>query len=147
MPSSDADQTSTISFLISNKKTRLLVIDGYIYQQNKSTAKVSYWLCEIELCNAGVYLNSDDQFLKYAENPHTHIPVPERLEISQDVDKVLRFNLSPCSFYNSNIHDNQQHSSTTEHGTYSCNKPKIIKKSTSTCARKYVSASKKQPET
>ncbi|CAF3374225.1 unnamed protein product [Rotaria socialis] len=144
MPSSDADQTSTISFLISNKKTRLLVIDGYIYQQNKSTAKVSYWLCEIELCNAGVYLNSDDQFLKYAENPHTHIPVPERLEISQDVDK---FNLSPCSFYNSNIHDNQQHSSTTEHGTYSCNKPKIIKKSTSTCARKYVSASKKQPET
>ncbi|CAF3523756.1 unnamed protein product [Rotaria socialis] len=132
MPSSDADQTSTISFLISNKKTRLLVIDGYIYQQNKSTAKVSYWLCEIELCNAGVYLNSDDQFLKYAENPHTHIP---------------RSNLSPCSFYNSNIHDNQQHSSTTEHGTYSCNKPKIIKKSTSTCARKYVSASKKQPET
>ncbi|CAM4816889.1 unnamed protein product, partial [Rotaria magnacalcarata] len=63
MSSSDTDETPTISFLISNKKKRLLVIDGYIYQQNKSTAKVSYWLCEIKLCNAGVHLNSDDQFL------------------------------------------------------------------------------------
>ncbi|CAM4805222.1 unnamed protein product [Rotaria magnacalcarata] len=62
MSSSDTDETPTISFLISNKKKRLLVIDGYIYQQNKSTAKVSYWLCEIKLCNAGVHLNSDDQF-------------------------------------------------------------------------------------
>ncbi|CAM4823062.1 unnamed protein product [Rotaria magnacalcarata] len=36
----DIDETSTILFLSSNKKKRLLVIDGYIHQQNKSTAKV-----------------------------------------------------------------------------------------------------------
>ncbi|CAM4834901.1 unnamed protein product [Rotaria magnacalcarata] len=88
MPSSDADQTPTISFLISNKKKRLLVIDGYIYQQNKSTAKVIYWLCEIKLCNAGVHLNSDDQFLKYTENPHSHMPVPERLEIRKMLTNI-----------------------------------------------------------
>ncbi|CAF2174863.1 unnamed protein product [Rotaria magnacalcarata] len=40
MSSSDTDETPTTSFLISNKKKRLLVIDGYIHQQNKSTAKV-----------------------------------------------------------------------------------------------------------
>ncbi|CAF2052853.1 unnamed protein product [Rotaria magnacalcarata] len=88
MPSSDTDETPTISFLISNKKKRLLVIDGYIYQQNKSTAKVSYWLCEIKLCNAGVHLNSDDQFRKYTENPHTHMPVPERLEIRKMLTNI-----------------------------------------------------------
>ncbi|CAF4145943.1 unnamed protein product [Rotaria magnacalcarata] len=74
MSSRDTDETPTISFLISNKKKRLLVIDGYIHQQNKSTARVSYWLCEIKLCNTGVHLNSDDRFLKYTENPHTHMP-------------------------------------------------------------------------
>ncbi|CAM4831947.1 unnamed protein product [Rotaria magnacalcarata] len=88
MSSSDTDETPTISFLISNKKKRLLVIDGYIYQQNKSTAKVSYWLCEIKLCNAGVHLNSDDQFRKYTENPHTHMPVPERLEIRKMLTNI-----------------------------------------------------------
>ncbi|CAF2074614.1 unnamed protein product [Rotaria magnacalcarata] len=88
MSSSDTDETPTISFLISNKKKRLLVIDGYIYQQNKSTAKVSYWLCEIKLCNAGVHLNSDDQFRKYTGNPHTHMPVPERLEIRKMLTNI-----------------------------------------------------------
>ncbi|CAF4192544.1 unnamed protein product [Rotaria magnacalcarata] len=88
MSSSDTDETPTISFLISNKKKRLLVIDGYIYQQNKSTAKVSYWLCEIKLCNAGVHLNSDDQFRKYTENPRAHMPVPERLEIRKMLTNI-----------------------------------------------------------
>jgi hypothetical protein len=88
MSSSDTDETPTILFLISNKKKRLLVIDGYIYQQNKFTAKVRYWLSDIKLCNARVHLNSDDQFLKYTENPHTHMPVPERLEIRKMLTNI-----------------------------------------------------------
>ncbi|CAF1181500.1 unnamed protein product [Rotaria magnacalcarata] len=70
------------------RKKRLLVIDGYIHQQNKSTAKVSYWLCEIKLYSAGIQLNSDDQFLKYTENPHTHMPVPERLKIREMLTNI-----------------------------------------------------------
>ncbi|CAF3747654.1 unnamed protein product [Rotaria socialis] len=88
MSSSDTEETPRISFLFSNKKKRLLVIDGYIYQQNKSTAKVSYWLSEIKLCNVGVHLNSDDQFLKYTENPYTHMPVSERLEIRKMLTNI-----------------------------------------------------------
>jgi hypothetical protein len=84
----DSNETPTISFLISNKKKRLLVIDGYIYQQNKFTAKVSYWICEVKWCTAGVHLNSKDQFLKYTETTHTHLPVPERLEIRQMLTSV-----------------------------------------------------------
>ncbi|CAF4305403.1 unnamed protein product, partial [Rotaria magnacalcarata] len=87
MSSSDTDETPTISFLISNKKKRLLVIDGYIYQQNKCTAIVSCWLCEIKLCNAGVHLNSDDQFLKYTENPHTHMPIWTRYHTQVPADR------------------------------------------------------------
>ncbi|CAF1988702.1 unnamed protein product [Rotaria magnacalcarata] len=88
MSSSDTDETPKISFLISDKKKRLLVIDGCIHQQNKFTAKVSYWLCESKLCNGGVHLNSDDQFLKYTENPHTHMSVPERLEIREMLTNI-----------------------------------------------------------
>jgi hypothetical protein len=86
--SSDSDEKPVISFLISNKKKRLLAIDGYIYQQNKSTAKVSYSICEEKFCKAGVHLGSNDLFLKYTENTHTHMPIPERLEIRKMMANV-----------------------------------------------------------
>jgi hypothetical protein len=88
MSSSDPDEAPAISFLISNKKKRLLVIDGYSYQQNKFTMKVSYWVCQEKLCTAGVHLNSKDQFMKYTESTHTHLPVPDRLEIRKMLTNV-----------------------------------------------------------
>ncbi|CAF0856064.1 unnamed protein product [Rotaria sordida] len=88
MSSPNVDGTPEISFLISNKGKRLLVINGFVYQQNKSTAKVNYWVCEEKLCNAGVHLTSNDLFLKYTQNAHTHLPKPERLVIRKMMTKV-----------------------------------------------------------
>lgn len=77
-----------ISFVTSNKNKRLLVMNGYIYQLNKSTAKVTYWICEEKMCWAGVHLDVNDQFLKYAASSHTHLPIPEREEIRLMMSKV-----------------------------------------------------------
>jgi hypothetical protein len=81
MSSSDSNERPTITFVTSNKNKRLLVIDGFIYQQNKSTEKVSYWVCEEKMCGMGVHLSSNDSFIKYTKTTHSHMPKPERLEI------------------------------------------------------------------
>jgi len=88
MSSSNLDEKPVISFLTSNKGKRLLVINGFVYQQNKSTTKVNYWACEEKLCNAGVHLSSNDLFIKYSGNGHIHMPKPERLEIRKLMTKV-----------------------------------------------------------
>ena len=71
----------TISFVVSNKNKRLLSVDGFIYQQNKSTSKVTYWICKERMCWAGIHLDSNDKFLKHTKATHTHLPTPERQEI------------------------------------------------------------------
>jgi hypothetical protein len=88
MSSFDSDETPDISFITSNKNKRLLVIDGYVYQKNKSTVKVNYWVCEEKMCYAGVHLSHKDLFLKYTEAGHTHMPIPERLEVRNMLAKV-----------------------------------------------------------
>jgi hypothetical protein len=82
------NRTPTMSFLTSNKNKRLLLIDGYVYQQNKSTAKVTYWVCQEKMCWAGVHLDSNDQFLKYTKADHTHMPMPERHEILKMMEGI-----------------------------------------------------------
>jgi hypothetical protein len=88
MLSTDSTKTPKVSFLTSNKNKRLLVIGGYIYQQNKSTTKVNYWVCEEKTCWAGIHLTPNDVFLKYTETTHNHMPLPERLEIREMMLKV-----------------------------------------------------------
>ena len=86
-PSSDAP---TITFLTSNKKKRLLTIGGYTYQQNKTAEKVAYWIYEEKDCWAGVHLDANDQFIKYKKVTHTHLPMPERVEIRKMITVVKR---------------------------------------------------------
>ena len=86
-PSSDAP---TITFLTSNKKKRLLTIGGYTYQQNRTAEKVAYWICEEKDCWAGVHLDANDQFIKYTKVTHTHLPMPERVEIRKMITVVKR---------------------------------------------------------
>lgn len=76
-----SNKTPEILFISSNKKKQLLSITGYIYYQNKSTVKVSYWSCEEKMCWAGVHLDSQNNFIKFTESSHTHLPVPERVEV------------------------------------------------------------------
>lgn len=77
-----------ISFITSNKNKRLLAMNGYIYHLNKSTAKVTYWICEEKMCWASVHLDVNDQFLKYAASSYTHLPTPERQEVRLMISKV-----------------------------------------------------------
>jgi len=81
MSSSDSNKPPTITFITSNKKKRLLVIDGYVFQQNKSTKKVTYWICQEKLPGMSVHLTNNDSFIKFTKSVHTHMPVPEKLEI------------------------------------------------------------------
>jgi hypothetical protein len=79
--SQSSSNRSVMSFLTSNTKKRLLCLDSYIYQQNKSTSKVTYWICEEKMCWAGVHLDSNDRFLKSTKTTHNHLPTPERQEV------------------------------------------------------------------
>jgi hypothetical protein len=88
MPSFDSNTPPTITFITSNKKKRLLTIDGYIYQQNKCTEKVSYWICEEKMCGMGVHLTTNDLFIKFTKSTHNHMPVPEKLEIRKMLSNV-----------------------------------------------------------
>lgn len=71
----------SITFVKSNKKKRLLVIDGYLFQLNKSTAKVAYCICEEKSCRMSVHPDIDDLFTKFMKSDHTYMPASERLEI------------------------------------------------------------------
>jgi hypothetical protein len=77
----DSNEIPEIEFILSNKNKRLLSINGYVYQQNKSTEKMSYWICEEKMCWAGVHLDAHDRFIKFTKHDHNHMPVPERVEI------------------------------------------------------------------
>ena len=81
MSSSDFNTSPSISFIVSNKNKRLLLIDGYVYQRNKITPKVTYWVCERKECGAGVHLNTNDKFIRFTQTVHSHLPTPERLEV------------------------------------------------------------------
>jgi hypothetical protein len=70
----------TISWLASNKGKRLLVIDGFVFQSNKISAKVTYWKCEVKECGATGHTDSNDQLIRQ-NGEHTHLPSPERIEI------------------------------------------------------------------
>jgi hypothetical protein len=88
MGASSTDETPAISFINSNKNKRLLSIAGYIFYQNKSTPKVTYWKCEQKSCSAAVHLDSNDRFIKFNSADHTHMPVPERIEIRKLMTSV-----------------------------------------------------------
>ncbi|CAF4707779.1 unnamed protein product, partial [Rotaria socialis] len=38
--------------------------DSYTYYVSKTTATVKYWRCEDRCCDAGVYTNTKDAFIK-----------------------------------------------------------------------------------
>jgi hypothetical protein len=86
----DPNEAPEIEFISSNKNKRLLLIDGHIYLQNKSTEKVSYWKCEQKMCWAGVHLDAHNKFIKFNKHDHNHIPVPERLEIRKLMTNVKK---------------------------------------------------------
>jgi hypothetical protein len=72
---------TSIEFITSNKGKPLLVLDSYVYQLNKSTAKVKYWSCEVKGCFAAVHTDSNNQFLKKRGEHEAHLPSPESIEV------------------------------------------------------------------
>lgn len=57
------------------------MIDGYVFQLNKTTTKVNYWICEEKSCDMGVHLDTNDLFIKFTKPRHKHMPTPEKVEI------------------------------------------------------------------
>jgi hypothetical protein len=80
MAKANSNKMSPITFLTSNKGKPILVIEDYVYRRNKVTSKVTYWICEVKTCKAGVHTDSNDQFVKLTGD-HSHLPTPENLEI------------------------------------------------------------------
>ncbi|CAF3892626.1 unnamed protein product [Rotaria magnacalcarata] len=73
--------TPTISFLVSNKKKRLLIIDGYIYQQNKCTA-IDYQ----KFWSLAVYLKQ--QIIQYLCQPYFQAVKDENLDKAQNYTRI-----------------------------------------------------------
>lgn len=82
------DETPKISFIHSNKGKRLLVVNDHVFHQNKSTSKVTYCKCEQRMCSAGIHLDINDRFMKFNTSDHTHMPIPERVEIRKLMENV-----------------------------------------------------------
>ena len=70
----DQNKTPEIVFSSSNKNQQLPSINHYsVYYRNKSTEKVSCWVCQEKVCQAGIHLDANNQFIKFAK--------PERVKI------------------------------------------------------------------
>jgi FLYWCH zinc finger domain len=82
--------STIVEFVTSNKGKPLLVYDGYIFKKNKSTEKVTYWICQHGACNATVHTDSNDQYLKSRGNHETHLPSPEQIELRNFRDIVKK---------------------------------------------------------
>jgi hypothetical protein len=62
----------TTSWLAGNKGKHLLVLDVFVFQSNKISAKATYWKCEVKECEATAHTDSNDQLIKKKENTHIY---------------------------------------------------------------------------
>lgn len=76
-------------FVKSNKGKRLLVIDDYMFQRSgRITTVTTYWACQVKECSATAHTSTVTDALIKQKNNHCHLPVPEKIEIRQFMNKV-----------------------------------------------------------
>ena len=73
--------TPIITFSQSNKGTRVIICDGFVYHLNKSCPKVKYWRCENCLCSAVLHTDANDQFKALKGDHSSHLSSPAHIEI------------------------------------------------------------------
>ncbi|CAF1578757.1 unnamed protein product [Rotaria magnacalcarata] len=72
--------TSSISFLHSNKGYRQLIRNGFIYKFNKQTSSMIYLICKTKNCKAKVHTDSNNNILDLKDE-HNHLLEPEDFEV------------------------------------------------------------------
>lgn len=61
-----------ISFMMSNKGQRLLVLNEHVHRCNKKTPRKKYWVCMISGCSATVHTDENDVYLCGGKSYHEH---------------------------------------------------------------------------
>lgn len=74
--------TSSISFIYSNKGGSQLVHNGFVFKLNKSTSTKIYWKCTVTNCTARIHTDTNNNLLNTI-GEHNHFLEPEELEIKK----------------------------------------------------------------
>lgn len=66
----------TVNYVQKQNGKRLAMLDGYTYCFHSKTIKTVHWQCTMgyNKCKANIVTNVDDDYLKMANNEHTHPP-------------------------------------------------------------------------
>lgn len=75
-----ASVSHSISFIMSQKGTKMLNIDNFIFKLNKTTNTKKYYRCMDPSCTVTVHTDLDDAILKLNDD-HCHPPEPEEVQI------------------------------------------------------------------
>ncbi len=77
-----------ITFIKSNKGQPLLVLNNYLYNCNKKTAKKKYWVCISSGCTMYVHTDINDTYVCGGVAQHNHESNPEMVTVRQVRDKI-----------------------------------------------------------
>jgi hypothetical protein len=77
-----AINSSSISFIYSNKGSSQLVHDGFVFKLNKRTSTKIYWKCTVTSCTAHIHTDTNNNLLN-ATSEHNHLLEPENLKVKQ----------------------------------------------------------------
>ena len=80
--------TPVISFSTSNKRSPVLICDGFIYQLNRTRPKTKYWRCKDRACSAYIHTDHNNLFVGKSGDHDSHLPVPEGIEVATFKEKV-----------------------------------------------------------
>ncbi len=74
---------SNISFIMSNKAQRLLVLNENVYRCNKKTARKKYWKCVVPGCIMSVHTDENDVYICGGKTDHDHQPNSDLIQTTR----------------------------------------------------------------
>ncbi|CAF2869516.1 unnamed protein product [Rotaria sp. Silwood2] len=77
-----SNNTSSISFIYSNKGGSQLVHDGFVFKLNKKTSTKIYWKCTVTNCPAHIHTDINNNLLN-TTGEHNHLLEPENLKVKR----------------------------------------------------------------
>jgi hypothetical protein len=76
-----------ISFINSQKRKLMLVIDDYIFKLNRESKTTRYWICAFNGCSTKVHTTLDNQLIEFIDK-HNHPSEKEKFEVRKLREKV-----------------------------------------------------------
>jgi hypothetical protein len=100
----DADSSSStdinISFILSNKGQRMLVMNNHIFRYNKKTTKKKYWMCAVSGCEVRIQTDENDVYLCGGKDTHNHAANSDLIEqtrLRQKIKQRVADELTPIN--------------------------------------------------